>query len=212
MPFAAVNKERAMTGLCSRLLFVGFACLVSFTVEADAPGLSIRLEHGSEREKQAEQQLRRLAASHDLAPWTQTAELVIEEYVVPHSHPILTLNTRHTNDDGLLVSTFIHEQMHWWLSKHPRETQGAVSELMSRYKTLPVGYPDGADTLEDSYEHLLVIWLELDGVQRVLGPAEEKRVLDFWSGDHYRVLYRIVREDRGTIGKILRDHGLLLKS
>lgn len=130
-----------MPSFYSRLGFFSGTFLVSLAVAAATPPLRIHLQNASAKEKAAEQQLRRLAAQHDLGPWVQTTDLVIEQGAIPHSHPVLTLNTRHLDDDGLLVSTFIHEQAHWWLASHERETIAAVAELKSRYPTLPVGYP-----------------------------------------------------------------------
>jgi hypothetical protein len=185
-------------------------CFAILAAPASGSDFEVRLQHGTEREKLAEQQLRRVTAEHNLARWVQTRIVVIEEGAIPHSHPVLTLHTRHLEDDGLFVSTLIHEQMHWWLAKHPRQTEVAVRELKARYKTLPVGFPSGAASLRSSYEHLLVINLELDGVRNVLGEAEEGRVLEFWKDDHYTRLYRIVAADRAQINAIMKKRGLLI--
>lgn len=80
--------------------------------------------------------------------------------------------------------------------------------LRQRYPSLPVGYPDGADSLASSQEHLLVIRLELDGVERVLGKTEHDRLLAFWRNDHYKVLYAIVARDKERIGETVRKHRL----
>jgi hypothetical protein len=47
-----------------------------------------------------------------------TDEVLIEKGSIPHSHPILTLNTRHT-DPLLITKTFVHEQFHWFASGNP---------------------------------------------------------------------------------------------
>lgn len=182
----------------------------SFVVPASARDVDVRLKHGTEGEKLTEQQFRRVTAEHDLSPWIQTTSIVFDEETIPHSHPVLTLHTRHLNDDGLFISTFIHEQMHWWLGNHPRQTALAIRDLKARYKTLPVGYPDGANSLQASYEHLLVIYLELEGARDVLGDVEAGRLLAFWEGDHYKKLYRIVAADRAPILEIMKKRGLLL--
>jgi hypothetical protein len=184
------------------------ACALAFALQAQAADFTLRLEHGNVRERAARAQFERVLAAHDLGRWLQTREIVFEQGAIPHSHPVLTLNTRHTDDDGLLVSTFIHEQTHWWLERHPRRTEAAVAALKAMYPNLPVGYPEGADTLDSSYSHLLVICIELDGVREVLGASEEKRILAFWQGDHYRTLYRIVAADRERIRGILDKYGL----
>jgi hypothetical protein len=190
-----------------------FAATVSTSVPtlaaaAQDDGFTVQLHRGTAREKEAEQQFRRVTTRHDLTKWVQTKAVLFEEGAIPHSDPILTLNTRHLADDGLFISTFIHEQMHWWLDKRPQQTAAAVNALKSVFPTLPVGYPDGAESLDSSYEHLLVIWLELDGVRRVLGDEEEARVLHYWAGDHYKALYNIVKNDRAKIGLILKNNDL----
>ena len=38
--------------------------------------------------------------------------VLIENWAVPHSHPVLTMNTRTAGDD--LLSTYLHDQMHGW--------------------------------------------------------------------------------------------------
>ena len=188
--------------------------LCTFATAAISGGVAIKfevkLQANTEGEKLAKLQLERVAAQYDLTKWIQTKSIVFDETTIPHSHPVLTLHARHVKDDGLFLSTFIHEQMHWWLAKHKKQTAAAMRDLKAIYTTLPVGYPDGADSLEASYEHLLVNCLELDAVRTLLGEAEESRMLAFWSGDHYRKLYVTVGQDREKIRAILRKHGLLL--
>lgn len=198
-----------MPTISARSILVILAA-TALALPAAAAGLHITLKHGSEREKQSQQQLERLTATHDLGRWIHTERIFFDEKSIPHSHPVLTLHARHLDDDGALVSTFIHEQMHRWLSRHPRRTRAALGEIRQRYPALPVGYPDGADSLASSQEHLLVIWLELDGVERVLGKAEHDRLLAYWSGDHYKKLYEIAAGDKEQIGAILRKNKLIL--
>jgi hypothetical protein len=207
------NKVRRMiiAAVQHRFLKLCAFALLASALQAQAADFTLRLQHGNAPEQAARAQFERVLAAHDLRRWIQTREIVFEKGTIPHSHPVLTLNTRHIDDDGLFISTLIHEQTHWWLERHPRQTEAAVAELKTIYSTLPVGYPEGADTLEGSYSHLLVICIELDGVRDVLGAAEEKRVLAIWQGDHYTTLYRIVAADRERIRGILDKHGLRLR-
>jgi hypothetical protein len=46
-----------------------------------------------------------------------TDRVLIEKGSIPHSHPILTLNTRNL-DPLLIAETFVHEQFHWFASSH----------------------------------------------------------------------------------------------
>jgi non-ribosomal peptide synthetase component F len=80
------------------------------------PGLRIELGQDSEREKETADLLSALVQSYDLRAWTFTRTVRIEEGVIPHSHPVLTLNTRHLEDREQLLALFLHEQIHWFLA------------------------------------------------------------------------------------------------
>jgi hypothetical protein len=154
--------------------------------------LDIHLAHGSVTEKQTRKQLESLLANYDLSPWRFTSKIVIDDDAIPHSHPVLTLHTRHLRDDDLLLSTYIHEQSHHYFSDRAAQTAQAVAELKQRFPGLPVGFPDGGNTLDSSYEHLMVIAFERDGVARLFGELRAHQILKFWADDHYRALYRLV--------------------
>lgn len=166
------------------------------------------LTHESETEARTRDQLLRLVRTYDVTRYVRTTDVVIDQDCIPHSHPVLTLHTRHLDDDALLLSTLIHEQTHWWLEAERDRTDATLVELRARFPGLPVGYPDGADTEIGSYEHLIVDHVEMAAVRRLLGDAEARRVLDFWRADHYRVLYELERTNGTEIGEILERHGL----
>lgn len=190
------------------LLALG-ACARRPAAAPPAPrGVAITLRHDSAEERATRAQLARLLAAHDLAPWRFTARVEIDQDAIPHSHPVLTLHTRHLRDDLLLLSTFIHEQTHWYLEAHPREVAAAVVELRALAPGLPVGYPDGAQSETSSYEHLVVIALEEAGLKRLVGELAARQAMEFWAGDHYRALYRLVLDRRPEVWRVMRAHGL----
>jgi hypothetical protein len=145
---------------------------------------------------------------YDLTPWLYTRSLEIDEESIPNSHPVLTLHTRHLRDDLLLLSTFIHEQSHWYLTFHQSDVDAAVRELRVLAPTLPVGFPDGANSETSSYEHLIVIALEERGLRRLVGELAAHGVMAFWATDHYRLLYRFVAEHRAEVWHVMTTHGL----
>ena len=108
-----------------------------------AQEIEIQLVNGTEAEERARAQLSRLLEEYDLTPWIFTYDVAIEARVVPHSHPVLTLNTRYLEDDIAQLSTFVHEQIHWFLDADTLGTQGAIDELREIYPTVPVGRPAG---------------------------------------------------------------------
>ncbi len=68
--------------------------------------------------------------------------------------------------------------------------------------------PDGTAEAS-SYEHLLVIWFEYQGVCDLLGLPAANRTFDFWQSDHYKSLYRLVRANMSTVGAIVTAHALV---
>jgi hypothetical protein len=173
------------------------------------PSLEIRLAHDSRAERATRHQLEALLARYDLGPWLFTRAVLIDERAIPHSHPVLTLHTRHAKDDLLLLSTFVHEEIHWFLAARRDALAEATADLRRRVPPLPLGFPDGADSDASNYEHLLVITLEEDGVQRLAGELAAHDVMTFWATDHYRALYRAVTERRELLWEVLRTHGLV---
>jgi hypothetical protein len=189
------------------VLFV--LCLSSIcSCSTAAAPLEIGLAHGSAAEEATRDQLTRLAATYDLSPWSFTRQITIDEDAIPHSHPVLTLHTRHLAQDDELLSTFIHEETHWLLEAHDEAVARAVEQLRVAFPSLPVGFPDGAQSERSSYEHLLVILLEREGLASLIGEERTRVVFAFWEGDHYRALYRTVREHADVVTRIAREAGL----
>jgi len=100
-----------------------------------------------------------------------TSQIIVEEKSVPHSHPILTLNTRNT-EPLFLLKTFIHEQFHWFTQDKPN-----YKECITYLKK----YPDLRDCNKSGkypnsfWEHLIVCWNTRNFLQKTL----EKDKVDF---------------------------------
>ncbi len=184
--------------------------LAAVPLQAQAPALDIKLAHGDAAEGQTRDQLLRLLKTYDVERWIFTRSLVIDSTpgVIPHSHPVLTLNTRHRKDDDLLLSTFVHENLHHFLTQHADQTDAAKRELRKIFPKVPVGYPDGADSEDFGYLHLIVNYLEYQADKELLGELRAFTIFQFWAGDHYRWLYRRIFEDGYQIGPVVRKHGL----
>lgn len=135
--------------------------------------VEIKMKTGNDREQQTKDQLQRLMKEYDISKWLFTTSINVEDGydVIPHSHPILTLNTRHLKDDELLLSTLVHEQMHWYLEKKPDETKKALASLKELFPQVPVGFPEGANDEMSSYIHLLVCYMELQADRQLFGET-----------------------------------------
>lgn len=188
------------------LTSLGMAILL-WSGSGHSEALHFELAHGSEFETATQAQVEKLTAEYDLGPWLFTRHVVIDERAIPHSHPVLTLHTRHLGNPEHLLSTFLHEQIHWLFSGNEEGTASAKQDLRQIREDLPVGHPDGAKTLESSYLHLLVILFEYDSIRHLLGTQTAREVMEFWAGDHYRRLYSIVLEEHEAIRQVAARHG-----
>jgi len=197
-----------MASLRRRILL----CIVTLAINQSAFGqgnLEITLKSGSPDEARTRDQLQRLLATYDLSPWIYTKKIVIDERAIPFSHPVLTLHTRHAKDDELLVSTFVHEQLHWFLAERREATEQAIADLRKLFPSVPAGGTAGARDEYSTYLHLLVCYLEQQTDLRVLGELKTKQVMDFWATDHYTWVYQTVISRSRDIGQILRDRKLI---
>jgi hypothetical protein len=172
-------------------------------------GVDIALKTGSSAEAQTREQLQRLLRTYDLSQWTFTKSIVIDERAIPHSHPVLTLSTRHLRDDELLLSTVVHEQLHWFLVQRQKDTDAAIKELRTMFPTVPARPPEGAQDDQSTYLHLLVCYLEYRADQRLLGELKTRQVMEFWATDHYTWVYRTVLERTRDIAAILTKDKLI---
>ncbi len=171
--------------------------------------VSVSLAGKSDCEALARDQLLSILNRYDLDKWRLTNRVRIQHFVVPHSHPVLTLNTRYLDDDACALSTYLHEQLHWFLAPRRKATRQAMADLKRRYPDTPAKPPAGARDLHSSYLHYVVCYLEYAALIDVLGPEEARRVIDFWCADHYTEIYKTVLRDYDAIGEIVARHGLL---
>jgi hypothetical protein len=175
---------------------------------SDDRAIKITLKRGTKREKATRDQLLDLLRRFDLSRWLFTYDVVIEERSIPHSHPILTLNTRHLDDDRLLLSTFVHEQLHWFLTRRRKATTDAMHALEALFPKMPVHKPEGAGDQQSSLLHVVVNHLEFSAMRELLGEREALEVIEIWAGNHYTGIYRLVLDQDACIADVVTEHGL----
>lgn len=185
---------------------VTLSLALCWTATAQAQELEITLKNGADRERRTEDQLRRLLSEYDVARWTYTREIVIDESSIPHSHPVLTLHTRHLEEDLYLLSTFVHEQFHWLEEEQADERDAAIADFRELYPEVPVGRPDGGRDENSTYLHLIVCDLEYQAMTILVGQETAEEVMAGWN--HYEWIYdqvinnpevRVVNERHGFI-------------
>jgi hypothetical protein len=146
----------------------------------------------------------------DLSFFEYTRQVRIAPLEIPHSHPILTLNTWVRDDLGLLLM-YVHEQMHWYVTwyshAHSPKWEELMRRLRERYPAVPVGGRDGGNDERASYLHLVVNWCEIDVAARFF--ARDQIVSRVRELPFYRWIYETVIEEWQALAALYADHGLV---
>jgi hypothetical protein len=196
--------------------FAAMLALPAAGAAAERPVLSIELGSDTPDERAAKTQLERLMQQYDLSRWIFTTHIRIEQSARPHSHPVLTLNTRGLSDDRRALAGFIHEQIHWFLTGRSRNTSEALAAVRMRYPKVPLTPADGgADNPNSTYLHLVVCELELESLQNVLGSEGASAVIQDEiafgrTGRGYHWIYQTVLDDQAALSDLIHRHGLAL--
>jgi hypothetical protein len=207
--FATLGTEEFMRRLRTTLLIA----ILSFTScayaqersEANSAVIWIGLQHGSERESLMASELRALIRRYDVMPWVLTQRILIDQNQLPHSHPILTIHTRHIGDEFGLLATFVHEQLHWleeepWIDRF----RAAMEDFKTLFPDVPLSTEGGARDEMSTYRHLLVCDLEYQAMGALVGEAVARETLRKFS--HYGWIYEQVLTDT-RVREVAIRHG-----
>lgn len=139
--------------------------------------VTIRAAHGSPREEAVRHELAELLRKYDVSRWTFTGKVIVEQGVIPHSHPVLTLNTRSGGDR--LLASYLHEQLHWLLAGRRGDPgiAAALRQVESRYPDPPGRDEGGAADVESTRLHLMLCALEVDALGALIGPGRTHAVV-----------------------------------
>jgi hypothetical protein len=184
-----------------RLLLISLASL-----SLAASAIKIDVAHGTDRERQTKALLEQVIGSYDLKKYTFTHKVIIEERAINHAFPVLTLNARFANSADELLSSYIHEQLHWHLRERGIDQQQAIVELSRMYPSAPVGMPEGAETAISTYGHLVDCYLEIQADRELIGPERTAAVIA--NKGHYTWIYKTVLQDEPAIAAVVRRHRL----
>jgi len=183
--------------------------VVSVCVSAKTPKLNITLKHDSAGEQKRKEQIERLAEKYDLAKYTITRDIVIDQQAMNHSSPVLTQNLRFLDNDDRALSAYVHEQAHWLLMEHHRgQVREMLPELIRLYPNIDITPPYGDGNQGTSYMHLVVLMLEWHALEDLLGAARAGAVMEFKRQDHYKDLYATVMDHRKEMESFLNRYGV----
>ncbi len=171
--------------------------------------ISIDLSEARRAAEQVRGLLSKLRLEHNLRQFEYATTVRIAPGEIPHSHPVLTLNSM-VRTEGALLSTYLHEQMHWyvtWYSYARTESWRTIRmELEARYPAIPTVFPEGAHTVASSYLHLIVNWLEVEAASILLGRAAAVEISS--KNFVYSGIYKIVLSEWDALSRLYREQGL----
>ena len=173
---------------------------------SDTPRIAIDLARDTPRERLAKQTLEQVLASHDLTKYTFTRKVVIEQGATNHAFPTLTLNPYFASSPDELLSTYIHEQLHWHLRNRAQQQRAAITELRRLYPRVPVGLPASAENEYSTYGHLVDCFLEIVADRELLGP--ERAAVVIRGKPWYTWIYTTVVADERQIAGVVDRHQL----
>ena len=155
--------------------------------------------------------LRALRRRHDLSRFEYTRLVRIMPGGDTFSHPMLTLGNRFAENEDLLLSTYLHEQMHWYLWYLGTPDRDMVApfydELVRRYPDAPIELPDGARNYDATYSHLVVNWLEIAATSEFIG--RERAIAVARGTRSYRWIYRTVLKDWDLLGELYERYDIV---
>jgi hypothetical protein len=173
--------------------------------------IDIDLDHARREAERVHGLLTALRRRHDLSRYEYTHIVRIVPGSDTFSHPILTLGNRFADDEDILLSTYLHEQMHWYLWHLGTPEHDPVAsffdELVRRYPDAPTELPHGARNYEATYLHLVVNWLEVAATAEFIGRRRACAVAE--AQPTYRWIYRTVLEDWDLLGELYEHHSLI---
>ncbi len=179
------------------------------SLAAETPAIKIELAHSTEREQRTKNALERLLGTYDLKKYTFTNKVVIEERAINHAFPVLTLNVRFWASPDELLSSYLHEQLHWHLRDRESRQRDAMAELRRWYPKVPVGLPQAAETEASTYGHLIDCYLEIQADRELLGPTRAATVIA--GKNNYTWIYSTVLRDEERIAGIVNRYQLRVK-
>jgi hypothetical protein len=173
--------------------------------------IDVDLEHARREGERVRDLLAALRRRHDLARFEYTTVVRIVPGGDTFAHPVLTLGNRFTENEDILLSTYLHEQMHWYLWHLGTPERDMVApffdELVRRYPQAPITLPDGARNYESTYLHLVVNWLEVAATSELIGRPRAFALAE--AQYTYRWIYRTVVRDWDALGELYERHGLV---
>lgn len=176
---------------------------------AKSPDIDIQPHNGNPAEQKGKVLIQDFLKKYDLEKYIFTKKIIIQSRVLPHSHPVLTLNTRQVDQPDHYFATFLHEQIHWYFDgKNSAKTDKFVKAIKLHFPTVPDSENGGSKDEYSIYLHLGVCYYEFVALSHYLGKEKAKKI--FETADVYTWVKKQVLEKESVIQDTLKANDLIL--
>ncbi len=152
------------------------------------------------------QNMLQLAQVYDLSPFLYTNKILVQSNAISTAFPVMTLNTKYSEEPKNILSMWLREEFHWWIRQNKVNADLAVNELKKIYPKVPT--PRGSHSI---HLHIITCYLEFKALEHFLGPKEARNVTQqimkkdkLYSWVYYQILYK-----NFAIEKIIEKYQLL---
>src|SRR6185295_11759435 len=128
----------------------------------------------------------------------------VRQGTIPESYPVLTVNTAEKDTPDDLLGTFIHENMHLFIRKSGHDDD-LFKEFKEHYPDAPTHLMEGGYTVQSTYDHIPVCWLEYKGLEKLVGPERAKKTV--LARKYYTWMYKHAIEDSSYIESVMKKYG-----
>lgn len=173
--------------------------------------IEVDLSEVKRKALKAKTYLKELREKFNLSKVEYTHHIRIAPLEIPHSHPILTLNTQSIDTGKIgkrsLLAQYIHEQIHWGLDLFKEEEiRDAIAFFEDFYPDLHSSFPETAQDRYSTYLHIIVNWFELDFLRQFLGTNEADEII--LNSYAYAKIYTLVHKEFEFIKEQLESFGI----
>ena len=170
--------------------------------ESNESLVSISLKNNNDKEIRAKELLEGILKKYSLGKWIYTHEVLLEAGARPHAFPVITLGTY--KDKEFMLRMFIHEQLHWIEKGKEDSMKRAIEDLKLLFPNAPTGRPEGADSEESTYRHLVICRLEFLAAKDLIG--EDKARESVLGDKEYTWIHGAVLDNGSQIDLIIEKY------
>ncbi|MGJ3235594.1 hypothetical protein [Marivirga sp.] len=171
-----------------------------------------------ELKQEGRKQLKRIVSEYEIDDWMFTNTIQMAHGEDAHSHPVLTMNTNHLDDDEVQLSVFLHENAHWFVGDDAKDTaeNAAIAELKELFPNPP------APKQKNLYHHIMVVWVEYDAMLELFDAKEanaimERKIEYYIKGNRKSLLSKnyvwyndIVMNKVEKVSEIMKKYGFII--